>query len=190
MIWYDYIAVFVICLTVFKGYTVFTRTPEQARLARWQKMTTYDLKEIPRNRIPMRKALEYREVIVELVRSGHARAANHVMTEVDNIIATVEANQRALLKYGFGSNVDMGESRVVMQWRDNTDPSFVALYQDTLSTVAKLEAIIVYIRGISQEGVKASSETAKVQLQVNRQDFESSSQAMTETLNELSTRPL
>jgi hypothetical protein len=178
-------------------------TPEQAQLKKWAKISD-DLAN--KNRLtlqtlmpyihnPMWRALRRRRVINDLVWTGHAKAtAAHVLAEADRIIATIEANHYALDEYGYGQWVhnpkESTQQQRIFDWVPNNGERFQALDKDTDAMLDKLDEIIVYIRSVAIEGVNASVESAKVRMQVHRQDFTSAKDADAATAKELEARPL
>ena len=148
----------------------------------------------PSNVNPMYIALVHREVIARLVKSGHGHAGKGVLDEVDAIIATIAANHKALEYVSFGQWVENGKRNewgsLLHTWVPNKDPFFQELHKSTFAMVAQLEALNKHVQEISLAGVQSSAETAKVQLQVHKQDLDAETTAMLEVGKELTERPL
>ena len=121
-------------------------------------------------------------------------AAKGVLDEVDTIITTIAANHKALEYLLFGEWVDNGKQddwgNRYHSWVPNKSPFFQELHKSTFAMVAQLEALNKYVQGISLSGVQSSAETAKVQLQVRKQDLDAETTAMLEVGKELTDRPL
>lgn len=175
-------------------------TPEQIRLERWQDLSRlisykYRLNRkefLPKGFNLMEISLARRKIIHELVKTGHAKAASGVLAEVDDILATIEANLVALDEYGIGRWVPTSRSNlhVFYAFQPSEEERPAALWSDTVAMCDKLNEIIAYIRSIAKEGVTASTESIKVHLQVHLQDFQAEAKASAETAKELEARPL
>jgi hypothetical protein len=114
-----------------------------------------------------------------------------VMAEVDAIIATIEATQNAMATIGFGHMAtSYDEGRQMTRWILSTNSFFKDLHNDAVASVGKLDNIIDYIRDTAKEGIKVSAESAKVHIQVLRQDYEFESAAMIETGKEITIHPI
>ncbi len=177
-------------------------TPEQLQLKKWRQIAhdlawkhrLTDKTRMPHGSNPMAIAMFRRDVIADLVYTGHAKAAKNVLDEVDRIIATVEANHYALDEYGYGdwvfSEAKSNRLNNIYDWTPNPSPRFAALDKETDGMLDKLNELIEYVRSIGVEGVNASTEAAKVQLQVHRQDLTAAKEADAATAKELEKRPL
>ncbi len=164
---------------------IYRRLPfEAAQLARWHSKARGSFT-VARHLKPLSVALEHRETIKLLVNRGHGKVAQSVMREVDQIILTIEATQDAMERHGITS-YDYDAHDYLL----SKDPAVVSLAEDARKANLKLEGVIMKIRAIAQEGVKVSASTAGLNLQMNQQDFEAESSAMTETARELEIRPL
>ena len=202
MLWYHYVLTAIgllVATWIYKIATAPDPTPTQVRVARWKKAAK-DLGErnqlnnevpMPVDHNPLAIALYRRGIIENLVWTGHAHVAEGILSDVDDIISTVEANHYALDKYGYGEWRHSGQYREnphqgypaikLCEWVPNDSERFKALGEDTNVMLRKLDDIIVTIRGIATEGVKSSAESAKLRLQVRRQDLEETTAALAES---------
>jgi len=147
-----------------KGVSVLSRTTAEQRMVRWKSMAGTNVFELPRDYNPMFIALTRRDVIQKLVRTGHAYTSRTILTDVDMIISTIECTQNAMKVYGFGEFA-VGSTRAqngspIRRWVTNDNEQFVALYEDARNSLNKLSDIIEYVRGVANQGVKNSAESA------------------------------
>lgn len=178
------------------------KTPEQIQVTKWKDLadetaTKYQLNyntKLSKAFNPMAIAVKRRQVLFDLVWVGHAHAAKDVLVEVDRIIATIEANHYALDEYGYGNWVyDKDTSTQHQKYYNfilNDNERFMALWHETEGMLDKLNELIAYVRSVAVEGVNASTEAAKVHLQVHRQDLTDQKEASAQTAKELEAHPL
>lgn len=175
--------------------------PVMLRLEKWEKIADatsrkYELTyqtQMPFEFNPMKIALARRAVLTNLLWTGHAKAASSVMSDVDDIISTIEANHYALDEYGYGKWVfDRfgAQGQKIYNWTPNDNERFTALWHETDAMLSSLNELIEYVRSIAKEGVASSMESAKVHLQVHLQDFTATKDANAATAKELEARPL
>ena len=178
---------------------------EEIRLRRWEEIVRSTKNyyrmysagqryyELDINYNPMEIALFYRQILVDLLQTGHARASRSVMSDVDAIISTIEANHYALRKYGYGnwefSCYDIRGFKT-FKWKMNDGEGFQSLWKETIDMLNSIKSLIEYVRSIAKEGVASSLESAKVHLQVHLQDFTAAKDANMATAKELEERPL
>ena len=175
--------------------------PAELRLEKWVKIATdtsrkYELTyqtQMPFGFNSMAIALSRRAVLTDLLFTGHAKAASSVMSDVDDIISTIEANHYALDQYGYGKWVFPhfgAQGQKIYDWTPNDNERFTALWHETDAMLSSLNELIEYVRSIAKEGVASSMESAKVHLQVHLQDFTATKDANAATAKELEARPL
>lgn len=205
MSWYWYPVLLATLIVGTRAVLRSRMTDEELRLEHWQKLAHQSRKDYrfpdslhdldsrcsPN---PLERALLRRSVLEALVSTGHAHVAKSVMVEVDQIIATVEANHYAMDQYGYG-HWELNKNRstsdhLYYNWVPNDSPRFAALDQATDKMVDRLNDLIEYVKGVGLEGVEMSVETAKLHLQMSKQDLTAEKSAMLETSAELVHRPL
>lgn len=171
------------------------------KLRRWKELETriandYALNSnylLPFENNPMSFALKHRKVLKKLLAGGHASAASSVMKEVDDIIETIEANTLALdeCKLGEWVHVETERSgRKLYEFVPNKHEIPTSIRKGIGDMLNQMLMLIEHVRTISAEGVASSVESAKLQLQVHKQDFIEVKNSMAETTKEIENAPL
>ena len=115
------------------------------------------------------------------------------MKAVDDIIETIEANTLALdeCKLGEWVHVETVRSgRKLYKFVPNQQDIPTSIRKGIGDMLNQMLMLIEHVQTISAEGVLSSVESAKLQLQVHKQDFVEVKNSMAETTKEIEHKPL
>ena len=161
-------------------------------IARKYKMNQqYDLPDVYN---PMAHALNQRRVIQQLLSCGHGRAAVNVMKEFDDTIETIKALTLALDECSLGEwkydKYDASKRTHFYNFIKNDEAIAVSLRKEMSKMLNQQLTLIKHVQMISSEGVSSSIESAKLQLQIHKQDYVEVKDSMAQAAKEIEHNPL